>query len=554
MRSFHRNGTHADRARKSQKITQITHAQRRKVVAEKTHGMIRDFETHLRSFQTAAAADADEDNLPLDASARTMRQTLASSFDAHSDSSDSPRLTQSQKMTMHKSASDSRVIRGHQLNESDHLHSKRPPSPLGIYNYGSVSLKPRTALAQMKRNRDGEDDAPRRAQTSHGFYFPGPDYKQGPYGFSLQDPILLGNRSWEPEKYAACGDHNKKTNVRPRNVKYGANDGGVARVACMTRPTISQVDLNEREICKLTFEQFQEGRLLDVLKHELHRKNITDRDFENRGLLKDRNGGAVDVGEPIPPNAFPLTASLKIEVRSTRGHDIKSRHIFMMMDKHREEACLDHTRHEEGSFGGRWCYRVTEPSHPKVGTFLSHEPIRPHAWMDQDQEDMSEATDLANRITTGLARVMQELHSTIPKLFNAVNKGTPAVLELDEFIDGLVRIHVLEDADAVSLKVLADAMTLIDPDFEGRVNFPALGRGVAAAQAVQRKRSMSYSGSLGSRRSSPTSTFYGGELSGTVEVVKVDKNSKSVFDFNRSRDMFFKQQASLLALHGERKD
>jgi hypothetical protein len=196
-------------------------------------------------------------------------------------------------------------------------------------------------------------------------------------------------------------------------------------------------------------------------------------------------------------------------------------------------------------------------------------------------ETVLDPPTLAHHILSGIARTMAENHSHIPDLFKQVNRGTPAVLELEEFIEGLVKINAFEDVDylvqlaiiirdtngqrrkkkedeeeeeeidAAPLKVLEEAMTLIDPEFEGRVTYTALGRGVASFQATQRKQMQSLSG-LSGRGPKATASFYGGEL--PVEVVRVDKLSKSVFDFNRSRDLFFKQQSSLLAFHGERKD
>lgn len=484
MKSFHRNGTHADRAKKSERISQVVQTQRRKVVEGKTHAMITDFERHLKSFQSATP-EVDEDNMPLDASARTMRQTT-NTFDAGSDSSDSPRMTQSQKMTMTKSASDSQVIRGHMLGDSEHLHAKRPPSPLSYYDYGCISMKPRSALSQLQRTGKGDEplngtQSMKRAQSSGGCYFPGPDYKQGPYGFSMQDPILFGNRSWETSRAPQGSSHHTKTNTRPRNTK-AANDGGERSAPHMSRPTVPDC------------------------------------------------------------------------VRSTRGHDLKLQYTFQNLDRARDEANMDNARHEEGSLGGRWCHAVTRPgtgTDTRPGTSESMVSEPPHSWMEQDQSDMGGAAVLASRILAGMTRALNENHSTIPQLFNSVNHGTKAVLELEEFIEGLVRIQALDDADAVSLKVLAEAMSLIDPEFDGRVNYPALSRGVAASQTVQRKKAQGNGGTAG-RGPKATGAFYGGEL--PIEVVKVDKNSKSVFDFNRSRDMFFKQQAALLAFHGERKD
>jgi len=74
---------------------------------------------------------------------------------------------------------------------------RRPPSPLGIYDYGAISLKPRSALAQD------------RVAGERAGYFPGPRYERGPYGFSLLDPALMPRRhgaSTCPERWRDPGD------------------------------------------------------------------------------------------------------------------------------------------------------------------------------------------------------------------------------------------------------------------------------------------------------------------------------------------------------------
>merc|ERR1719217_1540039 len=50
-------------------------------------------------------------------------------------------------------------------------------------------------FAQQKQ-KGGETTRPKFRRTHPGFYFPGPQFKQGPYGFSMLDPCLLAPRSW----------------------------------------------------------------------------------------------------------------------------------------------------------------------------------------------------------------------------------------------------------------------------------------------------------------------------------------------------------------------
>lgn len=482
MKSLYITGTHGDRAVKSQRITQMLQTQRRKVVEVKTYDMMRDFEEHLKTFQKSVIEDV-EDNLPLNATASTLREhertqlhrsTVITTLDTRSDSSDSPR-TPHNKRFMQKSYSDTHIT-SHldQLEDGDQLHAQRPPSPLAHYDYGIINLKARSTLTQQQRSSASQDKSTRRPSSGCGFYFPGPDYKQGPYGSSMQDPILLPRCSWERSR-GPEGSDQQRNNVRPRTTKDSGNDGGI-RQAHITKPTVSDI------------------------------------------------------------------------VRSTRGHDTKAERVFQNLDRVREEAGLEHEKFEEGTFGGRWCH----PVRPKK-EHLTKENVEPHRWMEQELNNAGEADLMASRILAGITRKLQEHHSTVPRLFKPVNIHSQAhgELELEDFIDGLMRLHILEDDEPVTLKVLSEAMSLIDPHFDGRVNYPALQRAVKAAQLVQRKPTRPRSG-IAPRGSKATSTIYGAEL--PHEVVKVDMNSRSVYDFNTSKDLFAKQQRALLVEHGIRVD
>lgn len=78
------------------------------------------------------------------------------------------------------------------------VHAARPPSPLGLYDYGCISSSPRSVFAQS-RQRVGESARTKNRQTSMGFYFPGTQFKKGPYGFSMLDPCLLPPKAWTLE-------------------------------------------------------------------------------------------------------------------------------------------------------------------------------------------------------------------------------------------------------------------------------------------------------------------------------------------------------------------
>lgn len=268
-------------------------------------------------------------------------------------------------------------------------------------------------------------------------------------------------------------------------------------------------------------------------------KANTQRPRHVRGSANDGGIKQAFVSKPTVPSG----------VRSTRGQDLKLQRVFQKMDNDQEEAGLEQTRFEDGNFGGRWCH----PVQCKRGNYMQDGPMEHPVehWMEQDLENCGEAALLAHRILAGITRALQDRHSTLKSLFWAVNQGCPGVLELEEFMEGLVRLHILEDDTDITFKMFSEAMCLIDPDFDGVVNYPALTRAISAAQAVQRKHSRPRAGA-GQKGPTAASTGYGGGLH--VEVVKVDKNSKSVLDFTRSMGMFKQQQVELLLHHGERVD
>jgi len=242
MRSLYRSGTSRDRAIKSHQITQLVQMQRRKLTAVHTYDAINSFEEHLRTLE-----EPEVDDLPLDATASNFKgdKTLIVPDNA-SDSSDSPRTPHAQRMM--RSQSDSHMIhdhtsgRPHMLDDSDdHLHARRPPSPCAFYDYGCINQKPKSALSQQKEQQrsyaaGGRPKSAQRSSSSSGCYFPGPDYRQGPYGFSMQDPILMPPRNWETGRVPLSSDQKANTQ-RPRHVRGSANDGGIKQ-AFVSKPTV----------------------------------------------------------------------------------------------------------------------------------------------------------------------------------------------------------------------------------------------------------------------------------------------------------------------------
>jgi len=364
----------------------------------------------------------------------------------------------------------------------DEKNAKRPPSPLAFYDYGVINHpKPKSAWAQQREHVGHPTRLPERAATSCGFYFPGPDFKQGPYGAHMLDPILMPPRCWEPSREAPDKyvDHTRTNEARPAN----------------TSDTVFQ-----------------------------------RRDFAAR----------------------PASAKC---VRSTCAHSMKSQHINANLEHERENANLEKLLFENGTCEGKWHDPRLDPKkthapwkHPPA---LDH-PVGDHSWIARAG---NEAENLASSIVFGIRRALQENHSTLPRLFHAFTHGQKAlaqgVLRVEDFMEGLVRLHVLDTVE-VARKVLMDAMSVIDPMFDGYVYFPALREALRAADAFKRQeRDASTASATCNGRRADTTTLYSESL--PVDAVKVHER-KSLWDFERTAAKFRNQQMELLAQHGELKN
>lgn len=128
-----------------------------------------------------------------------------------------------------------------------------------------------------------------------------------------------------------------------------------------------------------------------------------------------------------------------------------------------------------------------------------------------------------------------------------MNRGTIGVLEPSEFLEGIVRLGIAHEGQ-FTVEEIIQAMALIDPNFDGRVNFTALERAVAAARGVQRQQAQEAE-RLAQQHEKKVTQSYGEAL--PIEIVKVERQPKSLFDFERAFERFRKQQKELLAHHGE---
>jgi hypothetical protein len=214
------------------------------------------------------------------------------------------------------------------------------------------------------------------------------------------------------------------------------------------------------------------------------------------------------------------------------------------VDKKREEKHLEQVRFEKGMYEGQWRDPVLENS----GQLPQERPEECHDWLGSEKEEMNSMQQLASHILFGLQSVVRNHKGKITTLFKAENKAGPAgVLEPEEFLRGLARLGVVENGE-MSVDDLVEALCTIDPNFDGRVNLPVIARAVNAAHQVQGHRTQAAQ-QVERQHQAKLSTSYSELL--PVEVVKVDRESRSLFNFERSFEKFRSQQRVLLAHHNE---
>eukprot|EP00931_Biecheleriopsis_adriatica_P115493 TRINITY_DN91284_c0_g1_i1.p1 TRINITY_DN91284_c0_g1~~TRINITY_DN91284_c0_g1_i1.p1 ORF type:complete len:504 (+),score=80.71 TRINITY_DN91284_c0_g1_i1:46-1512(+) len=207
MDDWRRHGSFRQRAKKSEKITRHLKQVSKAKVAEKIHVALKEFEENLRQIQEGGQAF---DDLPLEADAHNRRWHSSSHQNSknqpNDNSSDTSSVIHHASTRFKRSESDGMLARrsseqgGHALpDQTEMRHRQRPPSPLHIYDYGGLTVRPRSRLHQMTKSL-GEQGRPKHRQDSCGHYFPGPDCRQGPYGMSLLDPIHMPPRHWDQDR------------------------------------------------------------------------------------------------------------------------------------------------------------------------------------------------------------------------------------------------------------------------------------------------------------------------------------------------------------------
>lgn len=470
MESWRRTGDFRERERRAVRSTNKRVQLQRKRTADQTHEAIDRFEEVLKAEKERANRDIDD--LPLEAEAGTYGSTFRSSTYgqasrwANDSGSDDEGHTGTRGSDRLERSHSEPQVRNTGPIDNDPCHM-RPPSPLGIYNYGCLSVRPRSTFAQHKQ-RMGESTRAKYRQTSPGFYFPGPQFKQGPYGFSMLDPCLIAPRAWPTT-----------TGVPPVRQVDDASD---------VRP---------------------------LSTHDM----ATKRNLAEAPHLSDC-------------------------VRTTKAHSERALIAFRNVDKNREEKLLEQVRFEKGMYEGRW----RDPMLETKGQLPEECPEEKHDWLDGDTEEMHSTQQLGARILFGLQSCLRTTRGKITNLFQAENRQGPAgVLEPQEFLAGLVRLGVVEDGE-LSVHDIVHAMGTIDPNFDGRVNLPVIARAVNAAHKVQGQRTQATQ-QLERQHQAKASMSYSESL--PVEVVKVDRESRSLFNFERSFEKFRSQQRVLLAHHNE---
>mmetsp|Transcript_17959 Transcript_17959/g.38296 ORF Transcript_17959/g.38296 Transcript_17959/m.38296 type:complete len:494 (-) Transcript_17959:131-1612(-) len=193
------SGSTKQRKLRSDNATKRMGDMRMRKAAARTHKTLAQFEDNLRKQEQAQWQDYDD--IPTEAGqmSRPWNRAPHDQFGHRS-------TTPGGLPHLGRSRSEPRVGSPEAMQQADSpewgalsLHAARPPSPLGLYDYGCISSSPRSVFAQS-RQRAGESARTKNRQTSTGFYFPGTQFKKGPYGFSLLDPCLLPPKAWASDR------------------------------------------------------------------------------------------------------------------------------------------------------------------------------------------------------------------------------------------------------------------------------------------------------------------------------------------------------------------
>lgn len=187
---------------------------------KRAYDQIGAFEDHWRYLKEKTAREEAEEEAELvrlsegwsRARAVQMERQLAATLAENSS------VKSATTNLIRNSRSESTLASRAYLDRSEVLHAYRPPSPLHLYDYGGISVRPRSQQQQLR----GATGRPAYRREFLGVYFPGPEFKQGPYGSSLQDPILMPPMHWvESQQYSSPPEryNGDASDLRPRTAE-----------------------------------------------------------------------------------------------------------------------------------------------------------------------------------------------------------------------------------------------------------------------------------------------------------------------------------------------
>lgn len=513
MESWRGQGSFRKRELTAERTTKLLREHRKKKVAARTHESISEFEANLKATQEAMAASVDD--LPLDADAGHLgnsRRSQAQAQANHDSDSDSDR---GGKNTRNNTSTHNQTVLLRTQSDSANLdidarREHRPPSPLRFHDYGGISSRPRSEFAQRCSREPGVSARPKFRQTagSCGHYFPGAEFKQGPYGFSMLDPVHMPPRSWEASRAPPTRWGGDPSDLRP--VPSYGKEHPQPPSSNNASPSNSRNQFRTTEV-----------KLIDSVRH--------NRAHLNRATLHSH------VFQRNREDAF--TERLRFE----RGV-FEGRHRDPALDTH---GGVSSTAGASGLAGGSASGAGAIAT--KSGGIGEATAGGLQDWLGDASDDLAPERKLASKILFGLESALRENRAKLLHLFRAENRGTPGVLEPEEFLRGLVRMHILGSGECTEHDII-EAMLAIDPTFDGRVNFPPLSRAVAVAQGMQKQQSQATQ-LMKQQHQTKLSNSYSESL--PVDVVKVDWQARSLFDFERSFGKFRAQQKELLSMHNE---
>ncbi|CAJ1390300.1 unnamed protein product [Effrenium voratum] len=478
------------RARNAEIIEEKLRDEVKSKVVKRTYEQMGAMDEHVKALKEKAAREEAEEEAELVrlsegwSRARAVqweRQLAAAMAD---NSSETSSMKSGATTVLRNNRSESCLPSRTYLDNTEVLHAQRPPSPLHYHDYGHISVRPRSKQQQL-RNKAGGPCRPHYRQDFCGVYFPGPDGKQGPYGVSMVEPILMPPRCWDQVKQPPDRYSRDVAEMRPRTA---------------------------------------EGR--------------------DRPLLKSPAEEMLTQHEQAKP---------KPSVRTTRAHRAMVQRRKEAARKKDQEAFIESVRFEQGQYEGRFSNPLVKdsglPNEKMIAAVdnIGAEPAADEydgprvAW---DAKEPWESLGLAKHIFLGLHDVMRERRANLKHLFKYVNQGVPGILEPSDFLEGLQRLGILERGE-VSAQQMADLMHDTDPNFDGRVALSHIYKCVAAAKA----RLMPAQTTRKNVKQEAMEVY---SQWVPVETVAVDRQPKSLWDFECSFERLRKQQDALLVIHKEK--